>query len=121
MYHILKRWSDGSYQAPPLKGAANQAPLPYSQGWSGFITGPITDDTANLAVAQLLFLSNEDAETEISIYINKKISNQTGSSNLPPLPRKKISQYNGRPDIISKDWMIFPKNIRLTIKIKIKT
>jgi len=35
-----------------------------------FVTGGMDDDTANLIVAQLLFLSNEDPKADISIYIN---------------------------------------------------
>jgi ATP-dependent Clp protease protease subunit len=35
-----------------------------------FIGGPITDDLANLVIAQLLFLESEDPEKDISIYIN---------------------------------------------------
>ena len=35
-----------------------------------FIGGPIEDDTANLVIAQLLFLQNENADADISIYIN---------------------------------------------------
>ena len=35
-----------------------------------FIGGPIEDDTANLVIAQLLFLQNENAEADISIYVN---------------------------------------------------
>ncbi len=35
-----------------------------------FITGEIDDHTANLVVAQLLFLESEDAKKDISIYIN---------------------------------------------------
>lgn len=35
-----------------------------------FIGGPIDDHTANLIVAQLLFLEHEDAKKDISIYIN---------------------------------------------------
>lgn len=35
-----------------------------------FISGGINDDNANITVAQLLFLQSEDAEKEISIYIN---------------------------------------------------
>ena len=35
-----------------------------------FINGGIDDDLANLVVAQLLFLSNEDAKADISIYVN---------------------------------------------------
>lgn len=35
-----------------------------------FIGGPITDELANLVVAQLLFLYNEDAKADISVYVN---------------------------------------------------
>ena len=35
-----------------------------------FIGGGIDDDMANVVVAQLLFLSNEDPHTDINIYIN---------------------------------------------------
>ena len=35
-----------------------------------FLGGPVTDESANLIVAQLLFLSNEDSKTEINFYIN---------------------------------------------------
>jgi ATP-dependent Clp protease protease subunit len=35
-----------------------------------FLGGPVTDDSANLIVAQLLFLSNEDSKADISFYIN---------------------------------------------------
>ncbi len=35
-----------------------------------FVTGGIDDDIANLVVAQLLFLSNEDPHANISMYVN---------------------------------------------------
>jgi ATP-dependent Clp protease protease subunit len=35
-----------------------------------FISGGIDDDSANLIIAQLLFLSNEDSKSDVSIYIN---------------------------------------------------
>lgn len=35
-----------------------------------FLGTPITDQTANLVVAQLLYLSNEDSEAPIQMYIN---------------------------------------------------
>lgn len=35
-----------------------------------FLVGPVTDDSANLIVAQLLFLEAENPEKEISLYIN---------------------------------------------------
>ncbi len=35
-----------------------------------FLSGPIDDDTANLIIAQMLFLSNEDTKTDVHLYIN---------------------------------------------------
>jgi len=35
-----------------------------------FLGGPVTDDSANLIVAQLLFLANEDPKSDIDMYIN---------------------------------------------------
>jgi ATP-dependent Clp protease protease subunit len=35
-----------------------------------FIGGPISDELANLVVAQLLFLANEDSKTDIHVYVN---------------------------------------------------
>lgn len=35
-----------------------------------FLGGPIDDDTANIVIAQLLFLQSEDPKKDISIYIN---------------------------------------------------
>lgn len=35
-----------------------------------FCSGPVGDEMANLVVAQLLFLANEDAKADISIYVN---------------------------------------------------
>lgn len=35
-----------------------------------FLGGPVDDDSANLIIAQMLFLSNEDTKTDIHFYIN---------------------------------------------------
>mgnify|MGYP001154615695 CR=1 FL=1 len=35
-----------------------------------FLGGPVTDESANLIVAQLLFLANEDPKSDIHFYIN---------------------------------------------------
>src|SRR5476651_61831 len=35
-----------------------------------FLVGPVTDQTANLVVAQLLFLESENPDKDISFYIN---------------------------------------------------
>ncbi|HMO25068.1 MAG TPA: ATP-dependent Clp protease proteolytic subunit [Tepidisphaeraceae bacterium] len=34
------------------------------------LTGPVTDESANVVIAQMLFLSNEDAKSDINFYIN---------------------------------------------------
>ena len=35
-----------------------------------FLVGPVTDQSANLVVAQLLFLESEDPDKDISLYID---------------------------------------------------
>ena len=35
-----------------------------------FLGGPVDDDVANVIIAQLLFLSNEDPKSDISFYVN---------------------------------------------------
>lgn len=35
-----------------------------------FLGGPVTDEISNLVIAQLLFLANEDAKSDIHLYIN---------------------------------------------------
>ncbi len=35
-----------------------------------FLSGPVDDDTANIVIAQLLFLQSEDPKKDISLYIN---------------------------------------------------
>jgi ATP-dependent Clp protease protease subunit len=35
-----------------------------------FVSGPIEDTSANLVIAQMLFLSNEDSKSDIHLYIN---------------------------------------------------
>ncbi|MBC8523224.1 ATP-dependent Clp protease proteolytic subunit [PVC group bacterium] len=35
-----------------------------------FLGGPVMDESANLIVAQLLFLANDDPKSEISLYVN---------------------------------------------------
>jgi ATP-dependent Clp protease, protease subunit len=35
-----------------------------------FVGGPVMDEMANLIIAQLLFLANEDPKAEVSLYIN---------------------------------------------------
>ncbi|MCP4758826.1 MAG: ATP-dependent Clp protease proteolytic subunit [Planctomycetes bacterium] len=35
-----------------------------------FLAGPVTDDSANLIVAQMLFLANEDPSADINLYVS---------------------------------------------------
>ncbi len=35
-----------------------------------FMGGPVTDETANIVVAQMLFLANEDPKADVNLYIN---------------------------------------------------
>lgn len=35
-----------------------------------FIGGPISDELANVVIAQLLFLANDDAKTDVHLYVN---------------------------------------------------
>ena len=35
-----------------------------------FLAGPVMDDSANLIVAQLLFLANEDPDKDINLYVS---------------------------------------------------
>ena len=35
-----------------------------------FLGGPVDDETANVIIAQLLFLSNDNPASDISLYIN---------------------------------------------------
>ncbi len=42
-----------------------------------FLSGPIDDDTANIVIAQLLFLQSEDPKKDIKLYINSPGGNVT--------------------------------------------
>lgn len=42
-----------------------------------FLCGPIDDDTANIVIAQLLFLQSEDPKKDIKLYINSPGGNVT--------------------------------------------
>ncbi len=35
-----------------------------------FLAGPVTDESTNLIVAQMLFLANEDADADINLYVS---------------------------------------------------
>ena len=47
-----------------------------------FLVGPVTDESANLVVAQLLFLESENPDKDIFFYINR----QAGKANVSPCP-----------------------------------
>ncbi|BAM05005.1 ATP-dependent Clp protease proteolytic subunit [Phycisphaera mikurensis] len=61
-----------------------------------FLGGPVTDDSANLIIAQLLFLSNENAEEDIHFYINSpggSVSAGLGVYDTMQFVRPKICTY----------------------------
>ncbi len=61
-----------------------------------FLGGPVTDDSANVIVAQLLFLSNEDPNADIHFYINSpggSVSAGLGVYDTMQFIRPKIATY----------------------------
>lgn len=61
-----------------------------------FLGGPVNDDAANLVVAQLLFLSNEDAKSDIHFYLNSpggSISAGLGVYDTMQFIRPKVATY----------------------------
>src|SRR2546430_10143909 len=60
-----------------------------------FVGGEITDQTANLIVAQLLFLQSEDPEKEIGMYINSPGGSLSGALSIYD-----TMQYV-RPDVLT--------------------
>ena len=48
-----------------------------------FLGGPIDDDTANLVIAQFLFLEAEDPKKDISLYINSPGGSVTAGMSTP--------------------------------------
>ena len=61
-----------------------------------FLGGPVTDDSANLLIAQLLFLSNEDSESDIHFYINSpggSVSAGLGVYDTMQFIRPKVATY----------------------------
>jgi ATP-dependent Clp protease, protease subunit len=45
-----------------------------------FLVGPVNDQTANVVVAQLLFLESENPDKDISLYINSPCSSSSPTS-----------------------------------------
>jgi ATP-dependent Clp protease, protease subunit len=61
-----------------------------------FLGGPVTDDSANLLIAQFLFLSNEDQESDIHFYINSpggSVSAGMGVYDTMQFIRPKVATY----------------------------
>lgn len=61
-----------------------------------FLGGPVTDDSANVLIAQLLFLSNEDANADIHFYINSpggSVSAGLGVYDTMQFIRPKVATY----------------------------
>jgi ATP-dependent Clp protease protease subunit len=61
-----------------------------------FLGGPVSDDTANLVIAQMLFLSNEDAKSDIHFYINSpggSVSAGLGVYDTMQFIRPKVATY----------------------------
>jgi ATP-dependent Clp protease protease subunit len=61
-----------------------------------FLGGPVTDESANLIVAQLLFLSNEDSHSDIHFYINSpggSVSAGLGVYDTMQFIRPKVATY----------------------------
>ncbi len=61
-----------------------------------FLGGPVTDDSANLLIAQLLFLSNDDSESDIHFYINSpggSVSAGLGVYDTMQFIRPKVATY----------------------------
>ncbi len=61
-----------------------------------FLGGGVNDDSANLVIAQLLFLSNEDAKSDIHFYINSpggSVSAGLGVYDTMQFIRPKVATY----------------------------
>ena len=61
-----------------------------------FLGGPVTDDSANVIVAQFLFLSNEDPDADIHFYINSpggSVSAGLGIYDTMQFVRPKVATY----------------------------
>ena len=63
-----------------------------------FLVGPVTDETANLVVAQMLFLENENPDKDIHLYINSP-----GGSVSAGLAIYDTMQFI-KPDVATSAW-----------------
>src|SRR2546423_6870881 len=73
-----------------------------------FLQGVVDDSSANLIVAQMLFLQFDDPKADIHLYINSPGGSVTAgprnfytkpdsACGLPPPPHRPMSAYGGRP------------------------
>ena len=60
-----------------------------------FLVGPVNDQTANLVVAQLLFLESENPDKDISLYINLLAAGEKGKRFSLPNSKVMIHQPLG--------------------------
>ena len=83
---FLNAGSSGDFYGAPAPQGLGLVPMVIEQSGRGerafdiysrllkeriiFLVGPVTDETANLIVAQLLFLESENPDKDISFYIN---------------------------------------------------
>jgi len=63
---ILERWNQGSAVGYDIFSRLLKDRIVFAGGWEG----SVTTDSANLIIAQLLYLDAEDPEKDINLYIN---------------------------------------------------
>src|SRR6201996_5273195 len=63
---IIERWNQGAAVGNDIFSRLLKDRIIFVGGYEG----PVTTDSANLIIAQLLFLEAEDPEKEINLYIN---------------------------------------------------
>jgi ATP-dependent Clp protease protease subunit len=63
---VLERWNQGSAVSYDIFSRLLKDRIIFAGGWEG----AVTTDSANLIISQLLYLSGEDPEKDIHLYIN---------------------------------------------------
>ena len=64
-----------------------------------FLVGEVNDQTANLVIAQLLFLESENPDKEISLYINSPAANKKAPM-LAAMPMHKVLTCGDRKSVV---------------------
>ena len=87
--HLGRRWPPCT-EAPAMhrKGGAGRSPSRL------FCCFQVNDECANVLVAQLLYLANEDPEADITLYINRYPPPPT-HTHFPPLSLARASRLSG--------------------------